>query len=272
MRMFWILICIMPAAAVEKMDCPQSSQAITVDGNGEEWAAEEMVFLDKQELSIATRRDDQFLYLYLHGDDPGLGRMVGARGLTVWFDPGGKKKQVIGLRLPGRFDGEQRPRGDQGRHPDREPDADRPKRDEALFREFMDNVNAEIEVVGAEGAMRQRLPADHQLGVAMVSKTSRDGFSCELRIPLQQSEAWPHAINADGDKIGVGILSPKPEGRRAPRSQGGPRAGGGPGGPGGGAGGPRMGGGPGRGEGPGGRPPGGERPPSLDIWLRLKLT
>lgn len=80
------------------LSCPLSS-AVTVDGNADEWSMtwEED---DEKNFSYNVCADDQNLYVRMKTGEFFTKRKLAAFGLTLWFDPSGKKKKKYGLKFP----------------------------------------------------------------------------------------------------------------------------------------------------------------------------
>lgn len=87
------------AAAQEAApSCPLSS-SVTIDGNGDEWPMT-WVQDDEKVFSFNVCADEQNLYVRMMTNDYYAKRKLAAFGLTMWFDPNGKKKKKLGLRFP----------------------------------------------------------------------------------------------------------------------------------------------------------------------------
>ncbi len=78
--------------------CPLSS-AVTIDGNAEEWPMT-WVQDDDKVFSYNVCADDKNLYVRMRTNDFYAKRKLAAFGLTLWFDPTGKKKRKLGLKFP----------------------------------------------------------------------------------------------------------------------------------------------------------------------------
>ncbi len=78
--------------------CPLSS-AIIIDGNAEDWP---MTWVQDGEkvFSYNVCADDKNLYVRMRTNDFYAKRKLAAFGLTLWFDPTGKKKKKLGLKFP----------------------------------------------------------------------------------------------------------------------------------------------------------------------------
>ena len=87
-------------------DC-QFSTIIQVDGQADEWPLKWLEDDDKNfNYNICT--DESNIYVRLRVNEAMVKRKLGMFGLTLWMDPGGKKKKKLGLRFPTGSEGTER--------------------------------------------------------------------------------------------------------------------------------------------------------------------
>lgn len=78
--------------------CPLAS-AVTIDGIADDWP---MSWIQDEDriFSYNVCADDKNLYVRMMTSDFYAKRKLAAFGLTLWFDPSGKKKRKYGLKFP----------------------------------------------------------------------------------------------------------------------------------------------------------------------------
>lgn len=230
-------------------------RAIVIDGNMDDWSGA-LSYVAKDHLFVGFVNDRTDLFIGMTREmsaGPGSGRMS---GWTVWFDPSGGSKKIMGIRVaPPGGPPEERP-AEEG--PEGGP-VERPAED--------------LEILGPSGNVLRKLSAEAAAREGLEVRTGLSGgsFALEVRIPLEASEGHPLAVGAGpGGVIGIGFLSSRPD-----------RKDGRPGLPGGGTGG--RGGVPGAGGvGAMGGPSGmrGAMPPNMNpdvskdvkVWTRVRLN
>ncbi len=249
-------------ASAPRLESAWTAEALTIDGVLKEWVS--LVSLDPVKLSVGTRNDGRFLYVALTASDPSTRMLLGAAGVTVWFDPAGKNKKAFGIAIPPTMIGGPGMRGGG-------PDAMEPLR------------HVEVAGPGKDDRRRLELTYARTVGIDVAARLAEGVLVYEIRVPLAASTDQPYAVRSGpGATIGLGIESNKLErGDEGGRGRGG-RGGGTGGGPGGGIGGPggmgggRIGGGMGGGM-MGGRPPGGgragmEETKPIKVWTVVRLA
>jgi len=235
------------------------SHDVKVDGRIADWSR--LTALDKGP-ALAAANDAEFLYLAISATDPEMRRTL-ERGLVVWMDPTGAKKQDVGFQLPAMTRG--RGFGPGSDTVDPNGTAAQPT-----------SID-ELDMLGP-GKQRHLVPLDASLGVVAASAMDQGAVVFEMKVPLVTSTEHPYAAGVGaGKSFALGLFTPelpKPgsggdEGRRG-RSGGGMGGGmGGGGGYGGGMGGGRRGGG-------GGPGPQGnmnlEAVKPIKVWVKLQLA
>src|SRR5512140_1917160 len=260
------------AAAVASLALPFASERphldafmndgpITIDGRQTDWSGSLQEF-GKEPVSAQVANDGKFLYLRLASSDPGTRMQLTRLGLTVWFDPAGGTKKVLGIRYPvfeqGRGGEEGRGGGRGGEQGERRRGGSRAGGEGGdSTAEFTPPDRVDILGPGKDDA--RSLTREYLQGVEVAMAIDQGTVLYELKVPLAKTADHPYAIGAEtGKTIGLGLETTKLEQRSFGREGGGFGRGGG-GGFGGMGGGHRGGGGGYGGHGGGGE--GGFQPP-----------
>ncbi len=103
--------------------CLKQSGNFVVDGKTTDWKTDALRFDNKTGFAYAFSNDNQSLFVQLKMLDVNVQRKVLITGLTLWIDPNGKGKHVLGIEYPqGRMHEQhtrkpgQRSSGRYGRH------------------------------------------------------------------------------------------------------------------------------------------------------------
>jgi hypothetical protein len=167
---------------------------IRIDGVNSEWAR--LDELDKGP-AVAVANDADNLYLVVLSSDQQMRRELG-RGVILWFDPTGGKKETFAIGIPGPAAGA--PAGGQ-RMSDAPPPP--PSTSEA---EPID----QFDVYGPGKNQRQLVRLEPHLGVDMAVAVTQGTLAYELKLPLQKDDAKLYAVGArPGATIGFAIATPE---------------------------------------------------------------
>ena len=99
--------------------CREQKAPFLVDGNTRDWKTGSLTYDGKTGFAYAFSNDNRNLYLQLKILDGNVQRKALITGLTVWIDPEGKGKQVLGIVYPqGRM---HRPASGSTQHPAHRP-------------------------------------------------------------------------------------------------------------------------------------------------------
>lgn len=242
---------------------------ITVDGDPAEWDGR-TTYLSDEKISLGVQHTEDALFVNWVLSDPARQRMVLGRGITLWIDPDGGDDHEIGVRFPlglraGRVD----PASADGRF--EEPG------DPADSKFLLEDMLGSLELIAGSDTLRVE-SGEH--GVEVAAKNVGGSLVYEARLSLADGGFLAtHAPKGIGNRVGLGLLTPKLDRSkmrdgRGPGGPGGGLPGGGRGGGSGEDGGGRPGGRGGAGSGgrPGAPPPGmrGEMP-SVDVWVSVAL-
>lgn len=90
-----------PVSATLTVESLPANRTITVDGATTEWRGLALAYLGKSVHILGVARDRSNLYLMWRFSDRRLARRVMARGVTIWLNGDGKKKESFGVRYAG---------------------------------------------------------------------------------------------------------------------------------------------------------------------------
>ncbi len=80
--------------------CTKQSGKFVVDGKTTDWKANTLQFDKKTGFAYAFSNDDRSLFVQLKMLNANVQRKVLVTGLTLWIDPHGKGKRVLGIKYP----------------------------------------------------------------------------------------------------------------------------------------------------------------------------
>lgn len=172
---------------------------ITIDGNADDWLGVKYYF-EEYQVAVGFFNDDRYLYMGFMAENPMLLVQIMRQGLTLWIDPLGKKNKYFGICFP-------LPGPSRQKRP--LPDAASELNRAELPQLFAQSLN-ELEIVGPGDNQVERLFLSDLTGIKMAVKPSAGMLVYELKIPFEADENNRYAVGAEpGDKISIGILSPK---------------------------------------------------------------
>jgi hypothetical protein len=83
----------------ETLRCHKQSKQLKVDGKTDDWN-DALTYDDRTGFYYDFSNDAEYLYVRLRMTKPMVQRKVMATGLTLWIDPNGKGKSVLGIQYP----------------------------------------------------------------------------------------------------------------------------------------------------------------------------
>jgi hypothetical protein len=176
------------------------SGEVTIDGSMAEWASLTRVGAGP---AVAAQNDGTNLYLAVASSDPTV-RVQLATGLIVWLDSTARRRQTFGLRLEGLA-----PRPISG------------TTGSTSANDLSDSILNPLEAFDLLGPARlQRRLIDNaaDIGITLASGVEDGTIVYELKVPLERSEATPHAVGVKaGAALALGIetpADPRPLGNR----------------------------------------------------------
>jgi hypothetical protein len=166
---------------------------VVIDGKADDWAGHLFV-LEGRKISLGFLNDRDSLYLCLRTDDSAMERQFLRSGLTVWFDPKGGKKKVLGIRYPvGLTPGERRMW--RGQEPE---DVEQPV-------EFEGNLS-DLKIFRQGQSEPESLDIAEVKGLEIRASTAGKHFVYELKVPLAPAGQDSLGLGArPGATIGIGF-------------------------------------------------------------------
>ncbi len=169
---------------------------ISVDGRADDWRGA-LSMIEGSSASLGVSNDEEDLFVCLVTLSSLLEARIMYSGLTVWFDPHGGNKRVLGIRYPGQV-------------------RDGGTGDRASPTGSSAGNSPGLEIIRRGSSDLQPLETARLLGIeARLARTSGI-LVYELKVPLLPSLAHPLAVGAPpGQLIGVGIDTTDPDRGRA---------------------------------------------------------
>lgn len=179
-----------------RLDSPWRDRRVAVDGQDSEWAGIRYGLADSR-VTMGVMNDADSLYVTVSLADPSTAARLARRGFTVWFDPAGGKRRVLGVRFPvptndataGTREGLDRElaRGDapgQRRGTREARMRDRPEARQ--LQSLLDSVFAstQMEVIGPAEGQLTRAGISGEGPVTLAASCSGGRLVYELRLPL----------------------------------------------------------------------------------------
>ncbi len=166
--------------------CRKQITPFTVDGNTRDWKTDSLSFDGKTGFAYAFTNDRHNLYIHLKMLDVNVQRKALITGLTVWIDPDGKGKHVLGIVYPqGR---KQRPSSGRTGHPGQRPSVRKPRNsgDHGLSPEQIRMFNKHFagEVPRFKGFEKQGFSGEEKIYVRLKMDTLGH-VVYEAKIPLK---------------------------------------------------------------------------------------
>lgn len=268
--LFLISACLILLAGCNKTQEVQthwSSGTIKVDGEITDWNDIPMNYFEESGVGLGLCNDTENLYVLFRFNNAQWARAIRMGGLTLWLNNSGKKNKNFGIRYTGGppIPDLQKKGGPGGGFRE----SMTPEQQKRLAEVEMDMAD-QITVINKKSNQEITLHPEGSGGPAVCFNSLQDIYAYEFSIPLQKSNVFDCAVNANpGQTICLG-LEWGDMGDRQRMRQG---MGGGKGPPPGGSGMPPSGGG------MGGGPPGGGRggsrmqqPEKQEVWLKTQLA
>ncbi len=255
----------------EKVQTYWSDEPVQIDGQMTEWIGKPTNYLEKSGVQLGLRNNSENLYVLFRFSNQEWARLISMGGVTLWLDNSGKEKKDFGIRYKGGpppFDMQKSGMEGQGGFLDNLT----PEQKERL-RLKQESMAEQLMVIYKKSNQEIPIPTGGSSGPAVSFDSLQGVYTYEFKIPLQRSETFDYAINAQpGQKICLGLewgeLNLGDRGNMKKQMGGGgmmPPGGG-------------MGGGP-AGGGMGGGPPGGgkggpvmKKPEKQELWIETQLA
>ena len=290
-KLIMVLVCISLSfmtggCGMKELDSVWRDREVVIDGldGGAEWEGARY-FYDEQKVTIGVFNDDRYLYVRLSSRNSMTQRMMLAGGMTIWFDPTGKKGKSYGIHCP--LGDTNKSDTTNGKAPDRTMNPGERRENLNRLEKMVEQAQKRVELIGPEEGVKNTmiLAEVYELGIEVRLDVDKGNLVYELKVPLARSSNSPYGIGVEESGIiSFGIESGsitmpnrsggRPDGK-GDRGGGGGGRGGGIGGRGGGG---RSGGMGGGGMGGGRSGGGGMRPGSepinerIEFWLKCRLA
>lgn len=208
-----ICLMLLTGCRQDRINSTWHSGDLAINGDQGDWEGSLKIPKDKN-IAIGLRNNDSNLYVTLSTTDQAVIMRTLQLGLTVWFDPKGGTREVLGVKYPvgaqamGMRTPSGRPQSRDGR-PDLEQQI-----------KSLQGSMLWVELLGPDKDDVARCPVDDTTGIQVRIGWSLYGqFVYELRVPLDKSPDNPFALDVSpGETIGVGFKTGEME-RADMRSQ-----------------------------------------------------
>ncbi len=195
------------AATVERASLWREHE-IVIDGHDDDWK-DAVMPVKGQRFSLGVVNDGDYLYLCLPTKDPTVRGFIVRRGLVVWIDKQGGKKEQFGIHFPIAMLTDRRPA----------PPGDKPGGEREAPDPF--GAQGQVGILGPGRFKTKLVPLEHAGGIEARVGLQDDLLVYELKVPLKEGEAHPYAPDVKpGDMLRVVLETPAIPGGRAPLGHG----------------------------------------------------
>jgi hypothetical protein len=87
------------AGCGEKIESKWTKQALVIDGKAEDEEFPYEYWFKDERVALSVMNDGEYIYFLVSAGSRALARMLSDQGVVLWFDPGGEKKKVYGVKL-----------------------------------------------------------------------------------------------------------------------------------------------------------------------------
>ncbi len=144
MKQYWIVYLLFIAFYISGCSAKMAPQGhyqdslVVADGNAGEWPLPLRFSNEKNTFQYTVTHDNQFLYLCLLSRDPATQERMLKDGMTLYFDPTGKKKTEMSLAYPVR---KMADRENYSRYRNRNGNPIRPRNEDSVIREWVQQAD-----------------------------------------------------------------------------------------------------------------------------------
>jgi hypothetical protein len=185
------------SAKIFQIESRLPEHQILIDGKADDWAGR-LFIVEGQKVSLGFLNDRNCLYVCLRTDDGGMQRQLLNAGLTVWFDPGGGRKKVLGIKYPVGLSSEEQKMW-KGEEPE----------ESGAPTEFGGNLT-DVEIYRPGSSEPEGLDIADVHGIELKAATAGKSFVYELKVPLAQTGSDAIGLGAPaGASIGIGFETGK---------------------------------------------------------------
>jgi hypothetical protein len=187
----------------DKIASRWSDDAITIDGNQADWHGQNLRVPKGKHVTIGVLNDESYLYLTLSTIDRALMMKALRLGFTVWLDPGGGTKEILGVKYPTGLSGT----GQRSTRPDRGPASRMPNISQMI--RSLPESQPWIEILGPGKDDTFQILAADSAGIQVRLDFSEFGqLVYEMKIPLGGLPDYPYTLAMTaGDKLGIGFVT-----------------------------------------------------------------
>lgn len=187
------------------------TRPVSINGNADEWR-DGLYYLEDENFSLGIRNDTENIYVCMVAENRLMGYMVLSRGLTFWFDPGGGRNKVFGIRFPKGFPEDRPDRPSLSAEERRAILESAGRLSEEDREKFRRRFMKEAVILGPEKGDETHIPVEKLQSIIVKAKAATGLFVYELKVPLRPGEQAPYAVGVSpGQTIGIGIEIPKPD-------------------------------------------------------------
>ncbi len=172
-----------------------SADAVSVDGNPDDWGAIPFLQAKAEDVRLAVRNDDHALYVFVSTDRPELVTRMLQGETTLWIDVRGSKGKARSVQVPGDS-GEERVAA--ATSSDREAAPPQQAVRTVVPGTLLEQNGDAIALVANR--------AGHPDGLAASYLHDQGWLGCEIRVPIGPGSAFPElAPGRAGRQIGIGL-------------------------------------------------------------------
>lgn len=94
-----LILVILLSCGTDSIKSHWALQPINVDGDGDEWDTQSLLYLEDLDMMLGVCNTDQALNILIRFNDPQLARMLMARGFTLWFSDDDDQAKKLGIHV-----------------------------------------------------------------------------------------------------------------------------------------------------------------------------
>ncbi|MFC1483865.1 hypothetical protein ACFL6Q_02305 [Candidatus Neomarinimicrobiota bacterium] len=187
----------------DKIASRWNDESITIDGNQVDWHGINLRVPKGKRITVGVLNDESYLYLTLSTIDRALMMKALRLGITVWLDPKGGTKEILGIKYPTGLSGT----GQRSTMPDRGQVSRMPNIPQMI--RSLPESQPWIEILGPRKDDIYQIPAADTTGLQVRLEYSEFGqLVYEMKIPLNGLPNHPYTYSLiPGDKLGIGIVT-----------------------------------------------------------------
>ncbi|MFC1619884.1 hypothetical protein ACFL45_08055 [Candidatus Neomarinimicrobiota bacterium] len=187
----------------DKIASRWNDDSIIIDGNQADWHGNNLRVPKGKHITVGVLNDESYLYLTLSTIDRALMMKALQLGFTVWLDPKGGTKEILGIKYPTGLSGT----GQRSTMPDRGQLSRMPNISQMI--RSLPESQPWIEILGPRKNDIYQIPAADTAGVQVRLEYSEFGqLVYEMKIPLGGLPDHPYSFAmTPGDKLGISLVT-----------------------------------------------------------------